>query len=74
MKNIEWLGSKEKNRMIIVDLLWSNLKIGSIGAIIKKWDNWLKNGKIIEIKKGIEDTRWQELKEYLIRFCKLKFL
>lgn len=58
----EWIYSSSDKRIIVIHPDPNRLKNGARGAISNDWDNLLKDGKLILISKGIEQTTWQDIK------------
>ena len=58
----EWIYSSSDKKMIVIHPDPNRLKNGARGAISNDWDNLLKNGKLIPIRKSIEQATWQDIK------------
>jgi len=62
---IEWVNSKNNNRIIVIHPEPKELKESVRGAIKKNWDDWKMKNKIYIIDKKIEDTHWEDIKALL---------
>lgn len=62
----EWIYSAPDRRILLIDPEPEKLKLSARGAISNKWDEWIDQRKLTILKKGIEDTLWNEIRDILI--------
>jgi len=60
---IEWLYSSPQNLMVVIHAEPDSLKMNARGAILKNWDNWLQNNKLVLVQKWIEETSWKDISD-----------
>jgi len=62
----EWIYSSPDRKIILIHKNPEELRASARGAISNKWGDWIKQNKLIILKKWIEETSWDEIRERLI--------
>ena len=60
---LEWLYGDRKRRIVLVEPKHEYLQRRARAAISLKWKDWVKDGTLTIISKGIEEVSWDEVKQ-----------
>jgi hypothetical protein len=61
----DWIKSSSDHRIIVIHPEPETLKKTARGVIINGWGEWINPNKLTIIKKRIEETSWQDIKNHL---------
>lgn len=64
---IEWIYSSSNRKITVVHPEPEKLKCAARGAISNKWDEWIKQNKLIVCQKRIEESSWQDITNNLFK-------
>lgn len=64
-KIIEWMYSNSDNKLFIIEPKLKELKSKARGAITNNWDNWITNGRLHTLEKGVEKTTKENILKLL---------
>ncbi len=62
---ISWMYSAPGRRIVVIGPEAEKLIRNARDAISKKWEDWIKQGKLIILSRGVEEVSWQEIKNNL---------
>jgi hypothetical protein len=62
---INWVTKGQENKIIQIHPRPQSCKTKARGAIARMWDTWIANDQLRIISKGVEDIKWNEIKEVI---------
>jgi hypothetical protein len=67
MQVAEWANSSDRTMMVVIHENPEALKMGAGANIYHNWDRWLKNKKLVVVRKWIQDTSWKDIQDAIGR-------
>ena len=59
---LQWIGSSPERKAVVIDPNLRDVKKTARGAVRKEWRGLVGEKKLVEIEKGIEDVKWDEVR------------
>ena len=63
----EWAESSDRPRMVVIHEKPDDLAMGARAYISHNWDRWLRDKKLVIVRKWIQDTSWKDIQDAIQR-------